>query len=52
MYLDLISIIHDGLLSRHETEKVVGTAEVLIADLLSYHSDQKIKVIKYFYSSS
>lgn len=39
MYLDLISVIHDGLLYKHEKETIIGSAEILMADILSYHSD-------------
>jgi hypothetical protein len=45
MQLELVNIVHDGILYRHEKEIVIGTAEVLMADILSYHSDQKIKVL-------
>lgn len=48
IYLDLINIVHDGLLYKHEKETIIGTTEILMADILSYHSDQKIKVIKVY----
>ena len=38
---ELISEIQDGLLSRKIKQVVLGTAEILVADLLSYHSDKR-----------
>ena len=38
---ELVSEIQDGLLSRKIKQVVLGTAEILVADLLSYHSDNR-----------
>lgn len=43
--MEVISEVQDGILSRKIRQTVIGTAEILIADILSYHSDTKFQRI-------